>query len=130
MGASDASRYLSMQPSSVIIFASVHCPHEAPHAAPPSTARDNKRPGHQDDGGTPVVVVVVVVVKPPLHSATWRTQRKAKVEQHHPRLTIVLVSLRVDAAADNNGNDNKDDGGDSSGKDYKDSGGDTQTTIN
>ena len=100
MGASDASRYLSMQPSSVIIFASVHCPHEAPHAAPPSTARDNKRPGHQDDGGTPVVVVVVVVVKPPLHSATWRTQRKAKVEQHHPRLTIVLVSLRVDAAAD------------------------------
>ena len=52
------------------------------------------------------------------------------MEQHHPRLTIVLVSLRVDAAADNNGNDNKDDGGDSSGKDYKDSGGDTQTTIN
>jgi hypothetical protein len=51
------------------------------------------------------------------------------VEQHHPRLTIVLVSLHVDAAADNNSNDDKDEGGSSSDKNYEDSGGDTQATI-
>ena len=58
------------------------------------------------------------------------------MEQHRPRLMIVLVSLRVDAAADNNGNDDNDDndgsGGSNGGggKDDKDSSADMPTTIN
>ena len=56
------------------------------------------------------------------------------MEQHRPRLTIVLLSLRVDAAADDNGNDDNGDGGGGgggggSGKDNKDRGDDTQKTI-
>jgi hypothetical protein len=54
------------------------------------------------------------------------------VEQHHPRLTIVLVSLRVDVAADDGSddNDNNNNVGSGGGKDDEDCGGDTPTTIN
>ena len=54
---------------------------------------------------------------------------KVEVERHHPRLTIVLVSLRVDATADDDAMTTTTSGGGGSEED-KDSGGDTPTTIN